>query len=261
MFLERIIELKKEGIQKRKGLSEQREMEEMIPFLPPPRDLLESIAQHPSLAVIAEIKRASPSLGMIKEEVDIVQLAKEYEKGGAIAISVLTEEDFFKGHLSYLRSIKERVSIPVLQKDFILDPFQIYEGRVAGADALLLIAAILDQKQLKDFVEIIKGLHMVPLVEIHNEEELEKVSGLDLPLLGINNRDLRTFEVDLRTSLRLREKIPSTIKVISESGIKSSEEVKLLKWAGLDGILIGEVLMRSPDPASKIRELIDIWSG
>ncbi len=261
MFLERIIELKKERIQKRKGLLQQREMEEIIPSLPPPKDLMGSITQHPPIAVIAEIKRASPSLGMIKEEVDILQLAKEYEKGGATGISVLTEEDFFKGHLSYLQLIKEKVSIPILQKDFILDPFQIYEGRVAGADAVLLIAAILDQNQLKDFVDLIQGLHMVPLVEIHNEEELEKVSNLDLPLIGINNRDLRTFEVDLRTSLRLRKKIPSAIKVISESGIKSSEEVKLLKWAGFDGILIGEVLMRSPDPSSKIRELMDIWSG
>jgi len=257
MFLEKIVEIKKEEIQRRKTRDRQKEMEEMIPSLPLPRDFMDAISQHAPMALIAEIKRASPSLGVINEDVDILRFAKEYEKGGASAISVLTEAHFFKGDLSYLHLIKEKTSLPVLQKDFILDPFQIYEGRVSGADAILLIAALLDQKQLKEFVDLMQKLHMVPLVEVHNEEDLKKTSSLNLPLIGVNNRDLRTFEVDSRTTLRLKREIPPTTGVISESGIKSSKEVKILREAGVNGILVGEVLMRSPDPASKIRELLD----
>jgi indole-3-glycerol phosphate synthase len=260
-FLEKIIKIKKEEIRKRKTPSQQKEMEEMIPSLPFPRDFMEAISRHSPIAVIAEVKRASPSLGMINEDLDILQIAREYEKGGASAISVLTEENFFKGHLSYLHQIKKETSLPVLQKDFIIDPFQIYEGRVSGADAILLIAAILDREQLNDFVELTQSLHMAPLVEIHNEKDLEKILDFNLSLIGINNRDLKTFEVDLRTSLRLRRRIHSKIKVISESGIKSSKDVKILKWAGFDGILVGEILMRSNDPAMKIKELLNIWSG
>src|SRR4030043_2315645 len=261
MFLEKIVEIKKEEIRRRKTPARQKEMEEMIPSLPLPRDFLKAIFLPSPMGVIAEVKRAPPSLGVINEDIDILQVAREYEKGGASAISVLTEENFFKGHLSYLNLIKKETSLPVLQKDFILDPFQIYEGRVSGADAILLIAALLDREQLNDFVNLAKSLHMVPLVEIHNEDDLEKILDFNLSLIGINNRDLRTFEVDLRTSLRLRRKIPSKIKVISESGIKSSEDVKVLKWAGFDGILVGEILMRSTDPALKIKELLNIWSG
>ena len=257
MFLEKIVEVKKEEIQRRKTRDRQKEMEEMIPSLPLPRDFMDAISQHAPMALIAEIKRASPSLGVINEDVDILRFAKEYEKGGASAISVLTEAHFFKGDLSYLHLIKEKTSLPVLQKDFILDPFQIYEGRVSGADAILLIAALLDQKQLKEFVDLMQKLHMVPLVEVHNEEDLKKTSSLNLPLIGVNNRDLRTFEVDLKTTLRLKREIPPTTGVISESGIKSSKEVKILREAGVNGILVGEVLMRSPDPASKVRELLD----
>ncbi len=187
-------------------------MEETISHLPPPRDFMDAISQHAPMALIAEIKRASPSVGVIKEDVDLCRIAHEYQTGGACAISVLTEAHFFKGDLSYLRLIKERTSLPVLQKDFILDPFQIYEGRVSGADAILLIASLLEREQLKEFVDLTQNLHMVPLVEIHNEDDLEKTSSLNLPLIGINNRDLRTFEVDLRTTLRLKREIPSRDK-------------------------------------------------
>ena len=230
----------------------------MIPSLPLPRDFIKAILLHSPMAVIAEVKRASPSLGVINEDVDILQVAREYEKGGATAISVLTEENFFKGHLSYLHLIKKETSLPVLQKDFILDPFQIYEGRVSGADAILLIAALLDREQLNDFVNLAKSLHMTPLVEIHNENDLDKISDFDLSLIGINNRDLKTFEVDLRTTFHLKRLIPLKAKVISESGIKSPQDVRLLREAGINGILVGETLMRSSDPASKIKELINI---
>jgi indole-3-glycerol phosphate synthase len=256
MFLEKIVKVKREEIRRKKAPFRQRELEEVIPSLPLPRNVMESVSQHLPIAVIAEIKRASPSLGMINRNVDIRQFAREYEKGGASAISVLTEAHFFKGDLSYLHSVKKETSLPILQKDFILDPFQIYEGRVSGADAVLLIAALLDRKELKDFVDLTRELRMIPWVEIHNEEDLQKISALDLPLIGVNNRDLRTFEIDLGTTLRLKKEIPSTAKVISESGIRSSQSVRLLKEAGVHGILVGEILMRSPDPASKIRELL-----
>jgi indole-3-glycerol phosphate synthase len=256
MFLEKIAELKKEELRRRKTPARQKEMEERIHSLPLPRNFTDAISRHAPIAVIAEIKRASPSLGAINENVDIIRMALEYEKGGAAAISVLTEANFFKGDLSFLHVIKEEVPLPLLQKDFILDPFQIYEGRVSGADAILLIASLLSREELVDFADLIRSLHMVPLVEIHNEDDWEKTSSLDLPLIGINNRDLRTFEVNLKTTLRLRKGIPSTTRVISESGIKSPNDVRLLREAGIDGILIGETLMRSLDPASKIRELL-----
>jgi len=256
MFLEKIVEMKREEIRRRKSRSRQKEMEAAIPSLLPPRRFTKTVSGHSPIAVIAEIKRASPSLGMIHDRVDIAQLAGEYEKGGASAVSVLTEPHFFKGDLSHLHLVKKEVSLPVLQKDFILDPFQIYESRVSGADAVLFIAAILDREQLHDFLDLSRSLYLDPLVEIHNEEDLEKISGLNLSLIGINNRDLRTFEVDLRTTLRLKKKIPSTSGVISESGIKNSEDVRLLKAAGVNGVLVGEILMRSSDPASKIKELL-----
>jgi len=256
MFLEEVAEIKREEIAKRKSLSSLTDWEKLIPQLPPPRGFIEAISRHAPMALIAEIKRSSPSAGVIKEDVDLHRIASAYEAGGACAISVLTEAHFFKGDLSSLARVKERTSLPVLQKDFILDPFQIYEGRALGADAILLIASLLDRKELKDFVMLTQNLQMVPLVEIHNESDLEKTSTLDLSLIGINNRDLRTLEVDLRTTLRLRKEIPSGTKVISESGIRSSQDVRFLREAGVDGILVGESLMRSPDPTSKIKELL-----
>jgi indole-3-glycerol phosphate synthase len=258
MFLGKIVQIKKEEIDIRKTLLPLKELEGRIKYLTQPRDFMDAISRNGPIALVAEIKRASPSVGVIKEDVDLFRIAYEYQTGGACAISVLTEVHFFKGDLSYLHLIKEKTSLPVLQKDFILDPFQIYEGRVSGADAILLIASLLDRGQLKEFVDLTQKLHLVPLVEIHNENDLEKTSPLNLSLIGINNRDLRTFEVDLRTSLRLRREISPETIVISESGIKSSNDVKLLKEAGVNGILVGEILMRSPDPALKIRELLDI---
>ena len=258
MFLEKVAEIKREEISKRKSLFPQKEMEELISQLPPPRGVMEAISHHAPMALIAEIKRSSPSVGVIKEDIDFQRIASAYGAGGACAISVLTEAHFFKGDLSYLSQVKERTSLPVLQKDFILDPFQIYEGRALGADTILLIASLLDREELKDFVKLARNLQMVPLVEVHNESDLEKTSTLDLSLIGINNRDLMTLEVDLRTTLRLRKEIPSGTKVISESGIRSSQDVKLLREAGVDGILVGEVLMRSSNPTLKIRELLEI---
>ncbi|MBS3906770.1 MAG: indole-3-glycerol phosphate synthase TrpC [Syntrophaceae bacterium] len=256
MFLRKIVEKKREEVEEKKKTFSIREMEEKISNLSPPRNLTEAISQHAPMALIAEIKFASPSAGVIKSDGDPRQIASDYESAGASAISVLTEPNFFKGDLSCLGLVKGKTSLPVLQKDFIIDPFQIFEGRAAGADAVLLIAAILEREQLEDFVALAMELQMTPLVEVHDEDDLEKISNLVLPLIGINNRDLKTFEVDLKTTLRLKGKIPTGPKVISESGIRSSQDVRLLMEAGVNGILVGEILMRSSDPASKIKELL-----
>lgn len=256
MFLRKIVEKKEEEVEERRRNFSLRELEERISSLSPPRDLTKAISQHSSVALIAEIKFASPSAGVIKPDGNPGQIASIYESAGATALSVLTEPNFFKGDLSYLALVKEKTSLPVLQKDFIIDPFQIFEGRASGADAILLIAALLEREKLEDFIQLAMELRMTPLVEVHNENDLEKTSHLDLPLIGINNRDLKTFQVDLRTTLRLKERIPPETMVISESGIRNSEDVKLLQRAGVDGILVGEVLMRASDPASKIKELL-----
>jgi indole-3-glycerol phosphate synthase len=258
MFLERIVESKREEIRRRKTEVDPREVEERISQLPNPRDVMDSLSRHRPMALIAEIKRASPSAGAIKEDVDLRRIPHEYEIGGACAISVLTEVRFFKGDLSFLSMVKAETSLPLLQKDFIIDPFQIYEGRASGADAILLIASLLDRPQLTDFVHLVQSLQMTPLVEIHDEVDLKKILPLDLLLVGINNRDLKTFRVDLGTTLRLKKEIPPGTKVISESGIASPQDVRILKGAGVDGILVGEVLMRSPSPSSKIKELLEI---
>jgi indole-3-glycerol phosphate synthase len=258
MFLEKIVKITREEVEKRKTLSSLEEMKEKIPHLPLPRDLITALVKHRPMALVAEIKRASPSLGMIKGDVDLGKIARAYEAGGAFAISVLTEAHFFRGDLSFLKEVKQETTLPILQKDFVIDPFQIYEARVSGADAILLIASLMDREELRDFVDLARNLKIVPWVEIHDEKDLEKTSPLDLPLVGINNRDLQTFEVDLATTLRLKKKIPSATKVISESGIKSEQDVRVLREAGVDGILVGETLMRSPNPASMIKELLEI---
>ncbi len=256
MFLKKVLALKKEEIKKRKSQISLRDLEKQASFLPPARDFAKSIGAPKSMALIAEIKQASPSAGVIRLEGDLGQRAAQYQAAGASAISVLTERNFFQGELADLGRVKERVVLPVLQKDFIIDPFQIYEGRVSGADAILLIAAALEKEELKEFVILVQSLGLTPLVELHDEEDLEKTSDLPLPLLGINNRNLKTLKVDLQTTLRLAKKVPPGIKVISESGIQSRRDVEILQEAGVRGILVGEVLMRAADPRAKIKELL-----
>ena len=258
MFLEKVGAIQREEVDRRKASVSLEEMKERVSGLPSPRNLLESILKNGPMALIAEIKQASPSAGLIREQADIRRIACAYQAAGACAVSVLTEAHFFHGELSHLRQVKDVVSVPVLQKDFIIDPFQIYEGRVAGADAVLLIAAMLSPDQLREFTELARGLGLVPLVEVHDEEDLKKISGLDLPLIGINNRNLKTLMVDLETTFRLFGRIRPGTVVVSESGIKNRQDVNRLQEAGVRGILVGEVLMRAPDPDAKIRELLDL---
>lgn len=203
---------------------------------------------------IGEIKLASPSKGFIRKEIDLKSIASIYEQK-VDAISVITEEDFFNGKLSYLETVKKYVSLPVLRKDFIIDEYQIYESYLSGADAILLIASILDRSLSEAFYSLAKDLGMAVLYEIHNEEELDRALQIGADIIGINNRDLKTMNIDLSTTLRLKPLIPPDKIVVSESGITEREHVRMLEEAGIDAILVGTVLMEAEDIEAKISSL------
>jgi indole-3-glycerol phosphate synthase len=206
-------------------------------------------------AVIAEVKKGSPSKGVIREDFDPLTIAEIYQNNGATCLSVLTDEHFFMGHLSYLNKIREVVSLPLLRKDFICDPYQIYEARVAGADAILLIAAMLTVEQLKEYNALASELNLDVLLEVHDENELESALETDCTLIGINNRNLQTFKTDLATTERLLPQIPAEYFVVAESGISKRADVLRLEKAGAKGFLVGESLMREDNIAAKLREL------
>ena len=195
-------------------------------------------------AIIAEIKKASPSAGIIKEDFDPIKIAMEYESFGASALSILTEEDFFMGSIEYLKDVKKITSLPILRKDFMIDEYQIYESKLIGADCILLIASILTDQQLEDFITIAKKLELDYLIEVHDENELNRVEHFEDALIGVNNRNLETFEVDLNNSVRLRNTFKQKNIFISESGIKSREDMDYLKMNNINVFLIGESLMR-----------------
>jgi len=220
-----------------------------------PRDFGAAVRQ-PGVSLIAEIKRASPSRGLLRPDLDPVALAREYESGGASAISVLTDEHFFQGSLDHLRAVRQSVSLPVLRKDFILDPYQIYEARAAGADAILLIVAALDDDALQSLHRLAAELGLAALVEVHNAAELGRALCVGPSIIGVNNRDLQTFEVTLDTTARLRPLIPVGIALVSESGVHTRQDVARLELLGVDAILVGEALVRAPDAGNKMRELI-----
>jgi indole-3-glycerol phosphate synthase len=206
-------------------------------------------------AIIAEIKKASPSKGVLSEDFDPVRLAQAYEAGGAAALSVLTDEEFFQGSLTHLTSAREAVRLPVLRKDFTIDDYHVLEAAAHGADAILLIAAILTCDEMRRFRELAATHGMAALVEVHDESELEPALASGAGIIGVNNRNLHTFEVTLETSLRLSERIPAHILKVSESGIRSRSDVKKLLDAGFQAFLVGEHLMRSADPAVALRAL------
>lgn len=206
-------------------------------------------------SIIAEIKKASPSKGILSERFDPAALARDYETGGAAALSVLTDQDFFQGSLAHLAAARSNARLPVLRKDFTIDESQIIEAAAHGADAILLIVAILDARRIRDLRELARTLQMASLVEIHDAAELAIALDGGAEILGVNNRDLRTFHVTLETSLRLVEKIPSHLIKVSESGIHTAADVKRLAAAGFDAFLVGERLMKSGRPAEALREL------
>jgi indole-3-glycerol phosphate synthase len=207
-------------------------------------------------AIIAEVKKGSPSKGVIRADFDPLEIAKIYQDNGATCLSVLTDEHFFLGHLSYLALIREQVSLPLLRKDFIFDPYQIYQARAAGADAILLIAAMLELNQLRDFAALAEELAMDVLLEVHDERELETALQTDCRMIGINNRDLRSFVVDISTSGRLAAQIPEERIIVAESGITRRDEIVRLTEQGVHAFLIGESLMREADIGAKLKELL-----
>jgi indole-3-glycerol phosphate synthase len=206
-------------------------------------------------AIIAEIKKASPSKGVLAAEFDAAAIARAYEQGGAAALSVLTDEKHFLGSLSDLESARGAVQLPVLRKDFTIDAYHVHQAAAHGADAILLIAAILSERQMRDFRELADRYRMAALVEVHDEEELEPAVSSGARLIGVNNRNLHTFEVSLETSIRLAEKIPAGVVRVAESGIHSSADVRRLRGAGYQAFLVGEHLMKSGDAAGALRAL------
>lgn len=206
--------------------------------------------------IIAEIKKASPSVGVISENFNPVDIAREYERGGATALSILTDEKFFQGKLEYVKDVRQQVNLPVLRKDFIISELQVYETVICGADAILLIVAALEDDLLERLYDLSKLMQLDVLVEVHNMEEVDRALDLGADMIGINNRNLKTFEVSLDTTVDLAPEIPPDCLAITESGIKTSADITFCKLQGIDCFLIGETLMRSGQPAQMLKEFI-----
>ncbi|MFO0013052.1 MAG: indole-3-glycerol phosphate synthase TrpC, partial [Planctomycetota bacterium] len=223
---------------------------------PEVRNFHEALKRKDRIRLLAEVKKASPSKGVIRPQFHPVDIARAYEAGGAAAISVLTDEPFFQGKLDYLTHVRESVSIPILRKDFILDEYQIVEARVAGADAVLLIAECLPGEALQDLYSCIRELGMTALIELYDPIHLDRVLATGSPLVGVNNRDLRTFAVDLDHVIRLRSQIPASVTLVAESGISHPDDVRRLEQAGIDAILVGESLMRQHDVRRAVEHLM-----
>jgi indole-3-glycerol phosphate synthase len=256
MFLERIVASKKLEIEQLYFRFSESEWEK-AEKLPPGLSLSRAIAGSRGLSVIAEVKPASPSKGVIRAEVDAVQVAAGYEKGGAAAISILTDTPFFGGKPESLMAVKQVIQIPVLRKDFIMDPIQVLESKLLGADAILLIVALLDESRLRQLSETAHRLGMEVLVEVHEEREIPLAESCQADVIGINNRNLHTFVTDLATTERLRSQVTVPVPVIGESGVHSAEDVKRMLAAGVDGILVGEYLMRQSDPQRAVEALLE----
>ena len=257
MILDEIIENKSTEIKESKNSLPLELITEQLKGAFPARDFFDAINPKGELKIISEVKHASPSKGVFREDFDPVEIAKSYSAGGASAISVLTDEKYFKGSLTYLKNIRAEVDTPLLRKDFIIDPYQVYEARLFGADALLLIVAALDQRDLKDLIELTHSLEMNAIVEVHDAEELDRALEADARIIGINNRDLRTFDVDLNVSINLSKKVPGDKIVIAESGIGSIKDIDGLRAEGVHVFLIGETFMKATDPGQKLKELIE----
>jgi indole-3-glycerol phosphate synthase len=222
----------------------------------PARDAVAAL-QTRGVSLIAEIKRASPSKGLLHPDLDPTDLAHTYEDNGAAAISVLTDQRFFQGSLDDLRLVREAVNVPVLRKDFVFDPYQVYEARAAGADLVLLIVAILSDQELAALYRLVRDLHMSALIEVHDEGELARALAVGPCIVGINNRDLHTFTVDLGTTARLRPQVPDDVVLVSESGVHTPKDVERLAALGADAMLVGESLVKAQDVGAQVRELVN----
>ncbi len=257
-ILSEIVSRKTERLKEAKKSISLRNLKSMISDVEKTRDFTASIKRNPNdnIKLIAEIKQASPSKGTIREDFDHLSIARIYEKKAISAVSVLTEEDFFLGKLEFLSGVKKVLTKPVLRKDFIFDEYQIYESRAYEADAILLIASLLDKHQAYDYLQLSKELGLHVIFEVHDFKELEMALLIDSTIIGINNRDLKTLQVDIHKTFELKREIPPEKIIISESGIKTREDVKKLEDEGIDALLIGTVLMEADDIENKIEELI-----
>jgi indole-3-glycerol phosphate synthase len=264
-ILDQIVETKRREIALAKSRAPVEELKEKIAGMDRPRNFFQAVTTpgKKRLNLIAEIKKASPSAGVIREDFDPVEIARKYAEGGADALSVLTDEQYFQGKLEYVQLVRQAVRLPVLRKDFLIDPYQVYESRAAGADAVLLIAECLETSELIDLQILATEMNLTCLIEVHDLDNLMRVRDqvIGFPhrsysLLGINNRDLRTFRTDLGTTLRMSELVADRRVLVSESGINTAQDVAKLAEAGVTAVLIGESLMRSGDIAGKIAELL-----
>ena len=255
-ILDTIVEHKRREIAERRERTPESELEDRLPDAPPIRDFRAALQQPDEVMLLAEVKKASPSAGVIREDFHPVAIAMTYEQHGAAAISVLTDENFFQGSLSFLQQIRDEVKIPLLRKDFILDRYQLLEARLAGADAVLLIAEILTQPELTELLSETHRLDMQALVEFYKPENVQRVVDSGAGVIGINNRDLRTFETNLEHTTKLVQRIPPECCLVSESGISTREDVEILQKAGVNAVLVGETLMRSENIGAKVDELL-----
>jgi len=259
--LQRILGTKREEVRAARAALPLAELERRARAAPPPRDFVGALrakigAGQP--AVIAEAKRASPSKGLLRADFDPASIARSYEQGGAACLSVLTDREYFQGVPEHLAQARAACALPVLRKDFMLDAYQVFEARAMGADCILLIVAALAPAQMRELELVALGLGMAVLVEVHDGAELEAALELRTPLVGINNRNLRTFEVRLETSLQLRARVPATRIVVAESGIATAGDVNRLWQAGINAFLVGEAFMRAEDPGAALSALFNI---
>jgi indole-3-glycerol phosphate synthase len=254
MILNKIAEKTRERVENLKKAKPFAEIKTLAESLPKNNAFaFEKAISAPELSFICEVKKASPSKGVIAEDFPYIDIAREYEEAGAAAISVLTEPDFFLGSDLYLTDILKAVTLPLLRKDFTIDPYQIYEAKIMGASAVLLICALLDTKTLAEYIEIADSLGLSVITETHDENEVKSALEAKARIIGVNNRDLKTFDVDIETSVRLRKLVPDNVLFVAESGIKTREDI--LRLNGIDAVLIGEILMRSKDKKAEIEKL------
>ena len=257
-ILDQIVETKRREVAAAKLRLPIEELETQASEAPPARDFRASLEGPGPIQLIAEVKKASPSAGLIRPDFDPIAIARAYQAHGAACLSVLTDVPYFQGHLSYLARVRASVVIPLLRKDFVIDPYQVVEARMAGADAVLLIAEILDDDQLVSFQALARRWGMASLVEFHDEANLPRVLASGADLVGINNRDLRHFRTDLGLTLRLRDRIPPDVVLVAESGIKTRADVERLEAAGVSAILVGESLMRQDDIGLAVERLLGL---
>jgi len=257
-ILQKILRRKVEEVIERTAQLSLAELQRRVEAVAPARGFVRAMEERIGqgrAAVIAEVKKASPSKGLLREDFQPAEIARSYENGGAAYLSVLTDADFFQGSEEYLKQVRSACQLPVLRKDFIIDPYQVYEARVIGADCILLIVAALGDVMLLELSQLASRLGMDVLVEVHNARELERALDLSLKLIGINNRNLRTFDTSLQTTLDLLARIPDDRIVVTESGIHSVEDVRLMRDHNVNAFLVGEAFMRAPDPGTALSEL------